>query len=142
MAGQRGRDVLIKVGSGGSPEAFATVAGIRAKTITLQTGLADATSADSAERWRELLAGAGAKRADVAGSGVFKDAASDARLRGLFFAGEAARFELVIAGMGFIRGPFLVSELAYGGAHDGEATFSVRLSSAGVLAFEAAGEGG
>jgi predicted secreted protein len=33
MAGQQGRDVLIRIGDGGSLEAFVSVAGIRARTI-------------------------------------------------------------------------------------------------------------
>lgn len=35
MSGQKGRDVLIKIGDGEDPEVFVTVAGIRAKTISL-----------------------------------------------------------------------------------------------------------
>lgn len=138
MAGQRGRDVLIKVGDGGEPETFATVAGIRAKTIALSAGVVDATTAESPEAWRELIAGAGTKRADVSGAGVFKDAASDERMRAIYFAGEAASFQLVIPDFGTLEGPFVVSELSYGGEHDGEATFAVKLASAGVIAFEAA----
>lgn len=46
MAGQRGRDVLIRSGDGGSPEAFVTVAGIRPRAITLSAGLVDATTAE------------------------------------------------------------------------------------------------
>lgn len=138
MAGQRGRDVLIKIGDGGEPETFATVAGIRAKTIALSQGLVDATNADSPEAWRELIAGAGTKRAEVSGSGVFKDAASDERMRAVYFAGEAASFRLIVPDFGTLEGPFVVSELSYAGEHDGEATFSVKLASAGAVAFEAA----
>jgi TP901-1 family phage major tail protein len=137
MAGQRGRDVLIKVGDGGTPEAFVTVAGIRARTITLSAGVVDATTAESAEAWRELIAGAGTKRAEVAGAGVFKDAASDERLRVAWFGGVARNFELVVPDFGVLRGPFAVAELSYGGEHEGEAEFSVRLASAGVISFEA-----
>ena len=69
MGGQRGRDVLIRIGDGGAPENFAAIAGIRARTISLSAGLVDATTAESPEAWRELIAGAGTKRAEVAGSG-------------------------------------------------------------------------
>lgn len=47
MAGQRGRDVLISIGDGETPEAFFVVAGIRAKTISLTVGLVEATTAQS-----------------------------------------------------------------------------------------------
>ena len=137
MAGQRGRDVLVSIGDGGLPESFVLVAGIKARTITLSAGLVDATTAQSPDAWRELIAGAGTKRADVSGSGKFKDAASDERMRATYFGGRAATFELSIAGFGVLRGPFVVAELSYSGEHDGEAEFSVRLASAGVISFEA-----
>lgn len=89
MAGQKGRDVLIKIGDRGDPEAFATVAGIRAKTIALNARTVDGTSGESPEAWRELISGAGVKSASVSGAGVFKDAASDALIQQAFFAQAA-----------------------------------------------------
>lgn len=141
MAGQRGRDVVISIGDGDEPESFITVAGIRARTISLTAGLIEATTAQSAQAWREVIAGAGVKRAEVAGSGVFKDAMSDALMRAAFFAGEASNFELRIPGFGVLTGPFVIVELTYGGEHDGEATFAARLASAGLVTFEADGAG-
>lgn len=137
MGGQRGRDVLVKIGDGGEPEAFVAVAGMRARTISLSTRLVEATTAQSPEAWRELIANAGTKRIEIAGSGVFRDAASDARLRAAYFAGEAPVFQLVIADFGILAGPFAIGELAYAGEHDAEAVFSIRLASAGVISFEA-----
>ena len=115
----------------------ALVAGIRARTISLSAGLIDATTAQSPQAWRELIAGAGSKRAEVAGSGVFKDAASDARIRQAYFDGEAARFRLIVPDFGVLAGPFVISELTYGGEHEVEATFAIRLSSAGLITFDA-----
>ena len=54
MAGQRGRDVLIKIGDGGSPESFAIVAGINARSLALGAGLVDVTTTESQAAWREL----------------------------------------------------------------------------------------
>ncbi|MGD9815049.1 MAG: phage major tail protein, TP901-1 family [Hyphomonadaceae bacterium] len=138
MAGQKGRDVLIKIGDGGAPEAFATVAGIRAKTISLNARTVDGTSGESPDAWRELIAGAGVKSASVSGAGVFKDAASDAQIREAFFSQAAKSFQLVIPGFGALQGPFLVESLDYSGDHDGEAAFAITLASAGALSFTAA----
>lgn len=135
MAGQRGRDVVIKVGDGGEPEAFAAVAGIRARTIVLSARLMETTTAQSPQAWRELMAGAGTKRIEVAGSGAFRDAASDERIRAAYFEGDAPQFQLVVADFGVLAGPFAIAELTYGGEHDGEATFSIRLASAGAISF-------
>lgn len=136
MATQRGRDVLLKVEE--APGAFVTVAGIRAKTISLNATSVDATSADSPEAWRELLAGAGVKSAKVTGAGVFKDAASDALVRAAFFGQTASQWRLIVPDFGTIEGPFLVQQLDYAGEHDGEATFALTLASAGLLSFTAA----
>ena len=133
MAGQKGRDVLLKIddGAGG----FVTLAGIRTKTLALSAGAVDGTSLDSPEAWRELIAGAGVKAARLSGAGVFKDAASDERMRAVFFAGTTENWQFVIADYGTLSGAFLITELTYGGEHDGEATFSVTLESAGALTF-------
>jgi TP901-1 family phage major tail protein len=135
MSGQKGRDVLIKIGDGDDPEVFVTIAGIRAKTISLNARTVDGTSGESPEAWRELVAGAGVKSASVSGAGVFKDAASDALIQQAFFSQSVANFELIIPDFGSLTGPFLVEALDYSGDHDGEAAFAITLASAGALSF-------
>ena len=80
MAAQKGKDILLKIGDGATPEVFTTVAGLRARTISLNAKSVDATDSDSTGRWRELLAGAGVRQASVSGSGILRDAASDAAM--------------------------------------------------------------
>ncbi|MBY0562882.1 MAG: phage major tail protein, TP901-1 family [Hyphomonadaceae bacterium] len=137
MPGQKGRDVLIKIGDSGAPETFTTVAGLRAKTIALNAGTVDGTTGESQDAWRELIAGAGVKSARVSGAGVFKDAASDAAIQQAFFTQAARSFQLVIPGFGVLQGPFLIESLDYSGDHDGEAAFAITLASAGVVNFTA-----
>lgn len=137
MSGQKGRDVLIKIGDGGAPETFITVAGIRAKTISLNARTVDGTSGESEGAWRELIAGAGVKSASVSGAGVFKDAASDTQIQQAFFTQAARNFQLVIPDFGVLEGAFLIEALDYSGDHDGEAAFAITLASAGALSFEA-----
>ena len=60
MATQKGKDLLLKIDDG---TGFSTVAGLRTKTLAFNAQSVDVTHADSAGRWRELLAGAGVKRA-------------------------------------------------------------------------------
>lgn len=138
MAGQRGRDVLIKLSDGAAEENFDTLAGIRTSEFELNQQQVDSTSADSPQGWRELLAGAGVKTMRVRGRGLFKDSASDARMQAVFFAGTIERWQLIVPGMGSFTGAFQIAQLSYAGSHDGEATFSVDLQSAGALTFEAA----
>ena len=97
----------------------------------------DITDADSAGRWRELLGGAGLQRASLSGGGLFKDQASDALTRAVFFASEIREWQVVIPDFGTVTGPFQVTALEYAGRHDGEITFEIALESAGALVFAA-----
>jgi len=137
MAAQAGKDMLLKIGDGGSPQAFVTVAGLRARTISLNARAVDATDSDSTGRWRELLAGAGVRSAAVSGAGVFRDAASDAQVRQSFFDQSARTWRLTIPDFGVLEGPFLVAALEYAGDHEGEAAFALSLASAGAVTFTA-----
>ena len=137
MAAQKGKDLLIKLGDGGGPETFAAVAGLRTAALGFNAQTVDVTNADSANMWRELLANAGARSASVSGSGVFKDAASDASVRGIFFNQDLRNWKIVIPDFGEVTGPFAVTALQYEGAHDGEVKMSMSLASAGALGFTA-----
>lgn len=136
MAGQQGRNVLISIGDGEDAEAFLQVAGIRARTISLSAGMVEATTAQSLGAWRELIAEAATKLAEVAGRGVFVDAASDARMSAAYFNGEAPVMRLGIPDFGTMTGRFQILELAYGGDGDDQATIAIRLVSSGVVTFE------
>ena len=137
MGAQRGQDILLKIGDGAEPEAFTSVAGLRARTISLNAKTVDATNSDSAGRWRELLSGAGVKSCSVSGAGVFRDQTADRLIREAFFAQEARSWRLVIPDFGVLEGRFLVAALEYAGEHEGEATYALTLASAGAVGFEA-----
>lgn len=135
MAAQKGKDLLLKIREG---EEFVTVAGLRARQIAFNAETVDVTHAESAGRWRELLAGAGVRRAAVSGSGVFRDAASDAIMRETFFDGGVRDFRMDIPDFGAITGAFQIVALEYRGDHAAEVTFEIALESAGAIAFEPA----
>jgi TP901-1 family phage major tail protein len=137
MVAQKGKDLLLKIdatGSGG----FTTVAGLRARQIAFNAESVDVTDAESSGRWRELLAGAGVKRAAVSGSGIFKDAATDATIRQVFFDGTIRDWQLIVPDFGTLQGLFQVTALEYSGEHDGEVAYEFALESAGAIAFTAA----
>ncbi|HEV2561922.1 MAG TPA: phage major tail protein, TP901-1 family [Rhizomicrobium sp.] len=138
MSAQKGKDLLIKIGDGGSPETFATVAGLRATTLAFNAQSVDVTNADSTDMWRELLAGGGAKSATITGSGVFKDAASDESIRSTFFNQTTPNLQIVIPSFGTVQGAFKVSSLQYEGPYDGELKINLSLASAGALTFTGA----
>ncbi len=136
MAAQKGKDLLLKIAAVGG--GFDTIAGLRTKRLAFNSETVDITDADSAGRWRELLGGAGVQRASVSGSGIFKDQASDERLRAVFFAGGIVDWQLAIPDFGIVAGPFQITALEYSGSHDGEIAFELAMESAGALTFEVA----
>ncbi|MEP9371018.1 phage major tail protein, TP901-1 family [Mesorhizobium sp. KR1-2] len=134
MVAQKGKDLLLKLDSTGAGS-FVTVAGLRSKRIAFNSETVDVTNSDSAGRWRELLAGSGVQRASITGTGIFKDAQSDAAIRSRFFAGEISDWQFSIPDFGLVQGPFQITSLEYTGTHDGEVTFDMALESAGPVSF-------
>lgn len=135
MAAQRGKDILLKLANDAG--IFETCAGLRTKRIALNAESVDVTNADSAGRWRVLLAGSGVQRVSVSGSGIFKDAVSDSLIREIFFNGAIENWQMVLPNFGIIEGEFQIIALEYGGNHDGEVTFEIALESAGEVKFTA-----
>lgn len=136
MTAQKGRDLLLKIDTTGAG-VFQTVAGLRANALSFNAESVDVTHQESAGAWRELLAGAGLKSANVRGQGIFKDAASDETIRGLFFSGTIRRWQVIVPDFGTIDGPFQITALEIAGRHDAEVTFELALESAGELTFAA-----
>ena len=137
MAAQNGKDLLIKVDLTGDGS-FATVAGLRATRVSFNAESVDVTSLESQGGWRELLGGAGVKSAQIAGSGVFKDANTDERARQIFFDGETPDFQVIIPSFGVVEGAFQITGIEYAGSYNGEASYELSLASAGALTFTAA----
>lgn len=133
MGVQSGRDLLVKVDMDGTG-VFVTLAGLRATRLSFNAGTMDVTSTASEGGWRELL-GSGVKSAQISGSGVFRDADTDARARQLFFDGEVPECQVIVPDFGVVTGPFQITSLEYAGTHDGEATYEIALASAGALRF-------
>lgn len=136
MSAQKGRDLLLKIDVDGLGS-FVTVAGLRARRLAFNSESVDVTDAGSAGRWQELLAGGGIQRAALSGSGIFKDAQSDAAIRTRFFNGDIVDWQVAIPDFGLVEGPFQVTALEYAGNHDGEVTFEIGLESAGAISFAA-----
>jgi TP901-1 family phage major tail protein len=136
MAAQKGRDLLLKLDAAATNN-FVTVAGMRATNLTFNAETVDTTSQESAGAWRELLEGAGLKSASLRGNGIFKDAASDASIRSLFFNAAIVNWQVIIPDFGTVEGPFQIASLEFSARHDGEVAFELSLASAGLLTFTA-----
>ena len=135
MAAQKGKDLLVKIADGAG---YTTVAGLRSRRISFNAESVDITHAESTDRWRELLEGAGVKRASISGRGLFKDSATDALMRQTFFDGAVKNYQIVIPDFGTVAGAFQIVSLEFAGEHNGEVTYDMSLESAGALTFAAA----
>ena len=80
MAAEKGSAFLLKVGDGGSPVAYATVAGLRTTQLSVNGQAVEITSKDSGG-WRELLSGAGVRSVSVSGAGVFTGSVAEGRIK-------------------------------------------------------------
>jgi TP901-1 family phage major tail protein len=132
MSAQKGSAFLLKVGNGGTPLAYATVAGLRTTQLSVNGEAVNVTSKDSGG-WRELLSGAGVRSVSVAGSGIFTGSAAEVRLKGNALAGAIDDYELSFEGGERMRGRFLVTRLDYSGDYNGERTYTLSLESSGAV---------
>jgi len=136
MTAQKGKDLLLKVDQTGGGS-FVTIGGLRSRRLSFNAEPVDVTDSESAGRWRELLAGAGIRRAGLTGSGLFKDSTADAAVRQIFFDGDIRDWQVVIPDFGTVEGPFHIASMEYAGEHNGEVSYEITMESAGELTFTA-----
>lgn len=139
MAYQKGSEMLLKMdtASTGGPT-YTSVAALQTKSLQLNSDSVDVTNQDSTDKWRELLAGAGVKRASVSGRGVFADSVVEAAVMQTVLDGTIKSWQVIVPGLGAFAGLFQVTQCEYSGAHNGEVQYSISLDSAGAITFTAA----
>jgi TP901-1 family phage major tail protein len=136
MAVQKGVDVLLSINT--TSTTYVAIGGARTVSMSLNNQPVDATSASSTGQWRQLIDAAGILSMDATFSGVFQDDARDEDLRAAQMGRTLKNFRVTVPDFGTFTGPFIVTNLTYGGSHDGEATFEVSLQSGGQITFAAA----
>ena len=132
MAVQKGSALLVKVGNAASPEVFATVAGLRDTSISINSETIDVTNKDSA-RVRTLLADAGIKSFSISGSGVFTDSASEQLILTNFSATTFLNYQFLVPDYNTFTGAFQVTSIEYSGSYNGEVTYSMSFESASAV---------
>ena len=133
MSAEKGSAFLLKVGDGGAPPAYATVAGMRTTQMSVNGEAVNVTSKDSGQ-WRELLSGAGVRSVSVAASGIFTGSVAETRIKANALGGLLDDYELSFESGERMRGRFLVARLDYSGDYNGERTYSLSLESSGEVA--------
>lgn len=132
-----GRLVLLKVNTSGSPATYTTIAGLRDTTITVTESEVDVTTKDDAGI-RYQLEGNILSSVTVTGSGVFTDSATIATIRNAALAGTHRGYKIEVVdsattGGTIYTGSFRITSFEENGAFDGEANYSISLSSSGAV---------
>lgn len=135
--GYSGRLVILKVNTSGSPATYNTIAGLRDTTITINETEVDVTTKDDSGV-RQLLEGNILSSVTVSGTGVFTDSATIATIRSAALAGTHRGYKVEVvesASTGGITytGSFRITSFEEAGTHDGEANYSITLTSAGTV---------
>jgi TP901-1 family phage major tail protein len=133
MTAQKGSAFLLKIGDGGDPVAYATVAGLRTTQMSINGDTVVVTHKQSGG-WRELLSGAGTRSVSVSAAGIFLGSDAEAAIRGHALAGTLEDYELSFEDGEKLRGSFLIQRLDYAGDFNGERNYTLQLESSGVVA--------
>lgn len=132
MTAEKGSAFLLKVGNGGEPPVFATVAGMRTTQMSVNGEAVNVTSKDSGG-WRELLSGAGVRSVSVAASGIFTGSSSELRVKVNALGGIIDDYQLSFESGERLQGRFLVTRLDYSGDYNGERNYALNLESSGPV---------
>lgn len=133
MAAEKGSAFLLKLGDGGSPQTYVTIAGLKTTQLSINGDAVAITNKDSGG-WRELLGGAGVRSVSVSASGIFTGSNAEQQLRSMALGGDLASYELSFESGERMQGQFLVTRLDYAGDYNGERNYTVNLESSGAVA--------
>ena len=134
MTAEKGRAFVLKVGDGGVPETFTTVAGLKTTQLSINNEVVDATSKESGG-WRELLAGAGVRNVSVSGTGIFTGSAAEAQMRDKALTASIDNYEIAFESGDKFTGAFQVTALDFAGAYNAARTYTLSLDSSGPVTF-------
>ncbi|MGP1283667.1 MAG: phage tail tube protein [Parasphingopyxis sp.] len=132
MAVEKGSAFLLKVGDGGDPPVYSTVAGMRTTQLSINGEPVVVTNKDSGG-WRELLTGAGVRSVSVSGAGIFTGSVAETRLKNNALAGSLDDYELSFESGERMQGRFLIARLDYAGDFNGERNYTLALESSGAV---------
>lgn len=133
MTAQKGSAFLLKIGDGGAPPAYRTVAGLRTTQMSVNGDMVVVTHKESGG-WRELLSGAGARSVSVSAAGIFLGSEAEAAIRANALAGTLDDYELSFEDGERLQGRFLIQRLDYAGDFNGERNYTLALESSGPVA--------
>ena len=134
MSGQKGRDLLLKIGNGASPEVFTTLGAARTLALSVNNNPVDITALNS-NGLQELQADGGVQNLTLNLEGLFKDAAAEEALRLAAFNRSSKNYQLIFPNGHILSGAFIVSSYHREGSYDGLETFTAVLQRSGMSTY-------
>ncbi len=136
MTKYKGKDMLLQVGDGASPEVFTTIAASRSVNFAVNNEHVDVTDNDGAP-WRELISGAGIRSVEVTIEGLFSSSSTYDTMRTKVLANTISNYKLVQGDGGYWLGAFGAASLDEKGEYNHAQTYSLKLASSGAIAYTA-----
>lgn len=130
MAASGGSGLLLRPYVSGSP---VTMAGLRTKSIALNSEPIDITNSDSVGLWKELLSTSGVRSASVSGSGVLLGQPIDRTVALAVMNGTVVQMDIVVPGLGALSGNWKATSFKGSGEYNKEIVYDVTLESSGVI---------
>lgn len=130
-----GRELLLWLGNGASPEIYALIGGARTNDLTINGNPVDITNKAS-QGWQEMLAGAGVRSADISMQGIYdaNNASPHATLKSAALAGGTILPFKMFSGDGHgVLGYWAVATYKRTGPYDNAETFELTLKSHGPI---------
>ncbi|MBW1784665.1 MAG: phage tail protein [Deltaproteobacteria bacterium] len=131
MAGQKGRDFLLKMGDGATTEAFVTIGAARTNSMAINNNPVDDTTMDDAGV-QSMIGDAGVQSMTISIDGLFKDAVIEETFRAAALARTTGNFQLLFPNGDDYEAAFVIQDYNRSGSHDGAETFSATLVRSGA----------
>ncbi len=134
MTSQNGRDLVLKIGDGGSPETFSTIGAARTVEMSVANPAAAVTSlADGGIA--ALVADGGVQTLEITLQGLFKDSAAEAALHTAALGRTLNDYQLCFPNGAVYAASFAVTAYKRSGAYNALEDFTVTLARSGAGVF-------
>lgn len=136
MPSQNGRNLLLKIGDGATPETFTTIGAARTVEMDVTNPHMDVTSlADGG--MATLQADGGVQALEITLAGLFKDSAAEASLHAAALGRTVNDYQLVFPNGAVYAAAFAVTAYKRSGSYNALEDFTVTLTRSGAGVFTA-----
>ncbi len=134
MTRQHAKQVVLKVGNGGTPETFTAIGGMQMTRLHIRRGIVVASHAGDSG-WRPVRSESGERQISISGQGEFTDSAAEETLRNHAFSGSVVNYQIDFGVGGKITVPCVVASYERLAEMREAMTYRLTLESAGIAVY-------